>query len=116
MAIDPYKMQYYRGDFYPKILTFTDKLTRAPIDLTGMDLTFTVNSERNPTTTGNELFKIDGVIVDAAAGKASFTPTAENTNLPNATYYYDVSAAVGVESKRTMVKGTFVIEMDIGKD
>ena len=116
MANTRNQIRFYRGDFYPKTLIFTDRKTGLPVDLTGMVLTLTVNSEENPTTTENELFKIGGEMVSAVDGKVSFTPTAEDTNIDKSRNYYDVSAVVGTESKRTLVKGEFYIDMDIGKD
>ena len=114
--IEPYKIEYYRGDFYPKIFTFTDETTGDAIDLTGVDLILTVSKDLNPTNTDNELFKITGMVVDAATGVASFTPGDTDNDLAKGTYYYDVSAITGSTSKRTLVKGKWVIDMDIGKD
>ncbi len=116
MGVNPYEIRFYRGDFYPKILTFVDRATRNPIPIAGMTFILTVNKEINPKDTTNELFKITGVVVDEAAAKVSFTPSATDNDLPIGEYYYDVHGIVGSISKRTLLKGTWVIEMDINKD
>lgn len=116
MANDPNEIEYYRGDFYPKVMTIKDKATKIPVDLTGATLVMTVNTEKDPVDTTNELFKISGVIdADPTTGKVSFTPTAENTDQPKAKYWYDISMETAGVSARTIVKAPFVISMDIGK-
>jgi len=115
--IDPHEITYYRGDFYPKIMTISDAVTSAPIGLTNTTLVLTVNREKDPVDTTNELFKITGIIVGPPSeGRVSFTPTAANNDLAKGKYHYDVSAINGLAAKRTLIKSTWVIAMDIGKD
>lgn len=113
---DQYEISFFRGDFYPKVLTITNALTKEPVDLTGIDLILTVNKEKDPIDTANEIFKVNGVVTDPLLGRVSFCPTALNNDLPKGKYYYDVSAIAGVTSKRTLIKSTWNITMDIGKD
>jgi len=107
---------FYRGDVYPKQITLTDKKTGQPIDLTGMILTLTVNTEKEPLTTDNQLFQITGVLEDAVKGVVLFTPSVGDNDLLKAKYYFDVSAVAGATFKKTMLKGVWEILQDINKD
>ena len=117
MAVYKDEIEYYRGDFYPKAVTLYDSITKLPIDLTGATLTMTVNTEKDPVNTDNQLFQLVGVLADdPTTGIVYFTPTAENTDQPRGTYWYDISMSIGAVSKRTVKKNKFIILMDIGKD
>lgn len=117
MAIYKDEIEYYRGDFYPKAVTIYDSVTKSPINLTGSTLTMTVNKEKDPVDVTNQLFQLEGVLdANPATGIVYFTPTAENTDLPKGTYWYDISMSIGSVSKRTVKKNKFIILMDIGKD
>ena len=54
-------IEWYRGDSYPLTLTVKDKATKLAIDLTGMTLLLSVNSEQNPADDTNQLFQVSGV-------------------------------------------------------
>ena len=117
MAIYKDEIEYYRGDFYPKAVLIYDTTTKLPIDLTGAILTMTVNTEKDPVDTTNQLFQLTGVLdADLTTGIVYFTPTAENTDQLRGTYWYDIAMTIGSISKRTVKKNKFIIHMDIGKD
>lgn len=111
-----YEIKYFRGDFYPKTLTFTNKKTKLPIDLTGMVLTLTVNTENNPVDDTNQLFQIIGVIDDPKTGTVTFTPAIGDNDLDIKQYYFDVEAVIGTTFKKTLMKGVWSISQDINKD
>ena len=108
------EIEYYRGDSYPKEFTITDQATGNPVNLTGFVLTMTVNSDSDPTDNTNEVFTVTGVVTDAAEGKVTFTPTAENNSISAVTYYYDIQM-VGGGITRTVIKDKYIITQDINK-
>ena len=109
----PIKICYARGDTAPILFAIT--LSGAIVDITGYTFQFTVNSERNPVDTANEKFSIAGVITDAVNGELEFRPSAVNTDLASANYYYDVSMVDTGGFKTTVAKASFIIEQDIDK-
>jgi len=108
------EIHYYRGDSYPYVAYVTDTDTGNPIDLTAATLTMTVDSSKNPSDDSTKLFTVTGVLVDAANGEASFTPSTTNNDLSPGTYYYDIQIEQGTVV-RTLVKDKYVITQDITK-
>jgi len=108
----------YRGDSYPILITVTDSVTRQPVNLTGATLIMTVDASEAPESTDTQLFQITGVIDedDPTSGRVIFTPSISNTDLPRGKYFYDISLTSPSITKKTIVKNTFNILMDIGKD
>lgn len=110
------EITWYRGDSYPFELTVKDATTSTAIDITGYSFIFTVNSEQHPIDNTTEEFNVDGVLdADPATGKVTFTPTALNTDLEPATYYYDIQMIDGSSNIRTIAKNKFMIVQDITK-
>jgi hypothetical protein len=110
-------IKYYRGDVYPKVITFTNKATGLPVDLTGMTVTLTVNTEKDPVDATNQLFQVAGVIAaDPKTGVVSFTPAVGDNDMVKAKYYFDVEATITTVFKKTLMKGYWIITQDINKD
>lgn len=109
------KINFFRGDSYPiEVTIWEDRSTSTPLNLSGSTLYLTVNSEKNPDDTSNQLFSVSGVITDASNGKVEFQPTSGNTNQTPGEYWYDISL-VNENSNRTIVKNIFYISQDISK-
>ncbi|MGB0749059.1 MAG: hypothetical protein ACPGO3_09960 [Magnetospiraceae bacterium] len=113
MAENP-TIERYRGDTVAVSFTFTESDGSA-IDLTGGSLLLTVNSEKGPTDTANQLWQIVGTLTDATTGKAEFTPSAVQADLEPKTYYYDIQFTDSAGAIRTMALGKFVVTQDITK-
>ena len=100
-----------RGDTFAEV--FQLKVNGAAQDITGDTLLLTVNRDREPADTVNQLFQLTGTHVDDAAGIFSFSPSAVQPVDPG-TYYYDVQWDDGVQ-KRTILQGKWTVEQDITK-
>lgn len=109
-------IDWRRGDSFPITLTVNDS-DGNPIDLTGYTFKLTVNSEQDPTDTTNQQFQVVGVVdLDQVTnkGKVSFTPTASDTDLDKATYFYDVEMTDTSSHIRTIspYKAKFKLNQD----
>jgi hypothetical protein len=110
-------LEYRRGDSRAIVFVLTDSSSGAALDLTGYTSpVLAVNSEPTPGDDTNELFKVTGTIVDAAAGKVSFAPTTTDSDQTPSTYFYDAQIIDAAGGKLTFVRGKFAIKQDIAKD
>ena len=68
-----------------------------------------VDSEKTPDSPSTtEKFSIPGTIIDALNGVVSFTPSTDNNDLPEATYYYRVKMTLAA-TIRTVIRDKYVI-------
>lgn len=108
--------RFYRGDTAAITLHFVQaEDTTADYDLTGLTLTITANTERNPTDDDNEVWSVAMTLVSATAGTASFTLTATQADMTPDTYYFDVESVNGSSKIKTLFKGSFIVLQDINK-
>lgn len=107
---------YYRGDTAPIPFTLTQADGVTAQDITGFTFTFTMNTERNPTNTDNEVVSIAGTITSASDGEFEFRPSNSplDMDLTPALYYCDVQY-LDAASKRHTRKGTIRIVQDVTK-
>ena len=114
------KIKIYRGDTATHLLTFQDENGDA-YSLSGLTLTITCNSHRNPTAaeitagTATEYWSVTMSTVSAAAGTSTFALNSTQADMTPDTYYFDVESVDGGGLKRTLAKGPFVVEQDINK-
>lgn len=114
------KVKIFRGDTATHLLTFKDENGDA-YPLTGLTLTITCNSERNPSaadiTAGDaiEYWSVTMTAVSASGGTATFALDATQADMTPGTYYFDVEAVDGGALKKTLAKGPFIVEQDINK-
>lgn len=103
-----------RGDDDPK--TFTVRDSTGVIDISTWTLSMSVNTEKNPANTVNEIFQVAGAFVtDGTDGQIMFTPpptSLDNVTAPGAAFYEIVRLT---PSKKTLIKGKVVFVMDIDK-
>ena len=104
-----------RGDNDPRVFTIRDS-SGAAVDISTWTLSMAVNTEKDPTTTTNEIFSVAGVFVtDGTDGQISFTPPANS--LDNVTAgqkaFYDINRLT--PSIKTLVKGSVTFIMDVDK-
>lgn len=104
-----------RGDTYADEFTLKSSSTGLPINLTSYTFVLTVDPEKAPTTAEKNLYQLNGTILDAAAGRVEFAPTALQADQAPGTYFYDVQMVDGAGRKRTIVSGKYKYEQDIGK-
>lgn len=109
-----YFLEYGRGDSFSYTWTLKDS-TGTEIDITGYSFKLTVNQSFDPSDQTEELFSIDGVIVDAVNGKVSFSPSATDTNQEPNTYYYDIQITDSGGRIRTALISRFTVTQDITK-
>ena len=119
-AIDQTKEETFdicwaRGDDDPKTFTIKDS-TGAAIDISTWTMSMAVNTDKDPATTANEIFRVAGIFVtDGTNGQISFTPPATSLDAVTApgSAFYDVQRIT--PSKKTLVKGKVIFIMDIDK-
>lgn len=104
----------YRGDTVADKVTVTDS-AGVVVNITGFSFLLTVNKEKEPASTSNQLFQVAGVITNAPAGMVEFSPTANQANQVPGKYYYDVQMTDGAGRIQTILFGRYVIKQDITK-
>jgi hypothetical protein len=108
--------RFYRGDTAEITLAFVEaEDTDTAYDLTGLTLTITANTERNPTDATNEQWSVAMTLVSASGGTAKFTLNATQANMTPGTYYFDVESVDGGGLIKTLYKGSFIVLQDINK-
>jgi hypothetical protein len=103
-----------RGDTYADEFVLTSKKTKLPINITGYTFLLTVDPEKAPLNSANNVFQLAGTIVDAAAGRVSFAPDATQSDRVG-TFYYDVQMVDATGKKRTIAEGKYKLTQDITK-
>jgi hypothetical protein len=112
---EAFEICWARGDNDPKTFTIKNS-TGAVIDISTWTLSMAVNTDKDPATTANEIFRVAGVFVtDGTDGKISFTPPAASLDAVTApgAAFYDVQRIT--PSIKTLVKGKVLFIMDIDK-
>jgi hypothetical protein len=114
------RINFFRGDTATYLLSFKDESGDA-YSLTGLTLTITCNSLRNPTAaeitagTAIEYWSVTMSIVSASAGTATFALSATEADMAPATYYVDVESVDAGGLKKTFRKYPFIVTQDINK-
>jgi len=103
-----------RGDTYAETITVIDN-AGTPINIANYNFQLTVDPEKAPATAANNLFTIAGNILDAAAGKVEFAPSALQADQLPGTYYYDIQFVDGAGRIRTIALDKWVVTQDISK-
>lgn len=103
-----------RGDTYADEIIVKSKTTGLPINITGYSFTMTLDPSKAPVDATNNLYSLTGAIVDAAAGRVEFAPTAMQADQVGA-FYYDVQMVDGAGRKRTVVLDKYTYTQDISK-
>jgi hypothetical protein len=103
----------FRGDTYADQFTLKDSAGVA-IDISGYSFTFTLNTEKSPADTANEVYQLTGTITDAPGGKFEFAPSAVQADQVG-TFFYDVQMIDGGGGIRTLAKDKYKYTQDITK-
>lgn len=104
-----------RGDTYADEIIVKSKKTGLPTDITGYSFVMTLDASKAPTDASGNLYSVAGVIIDAAAGRVEFAPTALQADQVANTYYYDIQMIDGAGRKRTIALDKYKYEQDISK-
>lgn len=106
----------YRGDTKP--FKFVRTVDGEVVDITDRTYKLTVSSLQNPSAAeavGAQIFQVNGVITDAAAGEFEFRPTAEQTDVDPGKYYFDVEETDEDDYIETIEKDKMTFKQDITK-
>lgn len=103
-----------RGDTYADEIVIKSKTTGLPINITGYSFTMTLDPKKDPADASGNLYALTGTIVDAAAGRVEFAPTAMQADHVGA-FYYDIQMTDGAGRKRTVALDKYVYTQDISK-
>ena len=102
-----------RGD--TKTMTFRLKVNGVVQDITDDTFLLTVNRDKEPADTTNQLFQLAGTIVSASGGLFSFQP-ADDQPVDPGSYFYDIQWLEDVANEKlTILAGKYVVEQDITK-
>ena len=104
-----------RGDTWPDEITVRDVATGVPLDITGCTFLMTLDTLKAPSDSATNLYQLTGVIVDAAAGRVDFAPTALQADQIPKTYYYDIQMTDALSRKLTVALDKYKYEQDISK-
>lgn len=104
-----------RGDTYADQITVTDTNTGLPVNILGYLFVLTIDPSDTPNSAVNNLYSLQGVILDAAAGTVAFTPSSLQADQICKTYFYDIQMTDTSGLKRTIASGKYVYEQDVCK-
>lgn len=102
-----------RGDTYAD--RFLVEAEGVQADISGCSFKLTLNAQRNPTDTSEELYQLTGVVTTPTSGVVEFAPSASQADQVGL-FYYDVQMVDSNGIKRTLVKDVYVYEEDITKN
>lgn len=103
-----------RGDTYADEIVVKSKATGLPINITGYSFTMTLDPKKDPTDASGNIYSLTGVIVDAAAGRVEFSPSAMQADQVGV-FYYDIQMTDGAGRKRTVALDKYTYTQDISK-
>ena len=103
-----------RGDTYADEIVVKSKSTGLPVNIAGYSFVMTLDPSKTPADATNNLYALTGVIVDAAAGRVEFAPTALQADQLGE-FYYDVQMTDGAGRTRTVALDKYTYTQDISK-
>ncbi len=103
-----------RGDTYADEIIVKSSKTKLPVNITGYTFVMTLDPSKAPVDASANLYSITGTILDAAAGRVEFAPTAMQADHLGV-YYYDIQMTDGAGRKRTIALDKYTYIQDISK-
>lgn len=103
-----------RGDTYADEITVKSATTGLPINITGYAFTMTLDASKEPTSSATNLYQVIGAIIDAAAGRVEFAPTALQADRVGV-FYYDIQMVDSAGRIRTIALDPYVFTQDLTK-
>ena len=104
-----------RGDTWPDEITVRDVATLMPMNITNCTFLMTLDPEKAPLTSANNLYQVVGVITDATTGRVDFAPTVLQASQTPKSYYYDIQMTDALGRKLTIALDKYKFEQDITK-
>lgn len=104
----------YRGDTHANEFIIKSKSTGLPIDITGYTFILTVDLNKAPADVSNNLFQLNGQIINGPQGRVGFSPTAGQSDLVGS-FFYDIQMADLSGIKRTLLTAKYKFVQDITK-
>lgn len=104
-----------RGDTYNDVITVTDMSTGLAVNILGYLFVMTLDPSDAPTSAVNNLYSLQGEILDAAAGTVSFAPSSVQADQIPGNYFYDIQMTDASGLKRTIASGKYLYMQDISK-
>lgn len=104
----------FRGDTVADIFVIKNS-TGAAVDITGCSFKFTLNTLKAPIDALAQVYQLNGTILDAPAGKVSFSPSAVQADRTPGKYYYDVQMTDAGGVITTIVLDSYTYVQDITK-
>lgn len=96
-----------RGNTWKRELEFTDE--NVPLDITGYKILFTAKEKITDLDAAAKI-AVEATITDATNGKATLSLSVTNTNLPPASYIYDIKIiTASAADELTIVTGSLTI-------
>lgn len=107
-------LERVRGDTKPFKIRLTDVDTGGYLDVAGYAAKWSINSDKNPTTTDDQVFTATGVPVNPTTdGIIEFAVAA--FDITPGTYFYDVEVTDSAGKLDTIIKSKIKIIQDISK-
>lgn len=103
-----------RGDTYADQFAISSKQTGESVNITGFSFLLTLDPEKYPVNSDNNIYQLVGVITDAAGGVVEFSPSAVQSDLVGKNFY-DVQMTDAAGKIRTIAKGSYKYVQDITK-
>lgn len=103
-----------RGDTYADEITVTSTTTGLPINITGYSFEMTLDTSKTPGDSTQNLYQLTGTILDAAAGRVEFAPSALQADHVGA-FFFDIQMIDGAGRIRTIDAGKYTYTQDITK-
>ena len=100
-------------DTYPDQITVTDMTTGLPVNILGFLFVLTIDPCNAPTSAVNNLYSLQGAIVNATYGTVAFEPTSLQADQIPGIYHYDVQMTDTSGLKRTIASGKYTYVQDI---
>lgn len=104
-------LSFPRGDNKTVELTLTDSDSNA-IDLSGLTVILTVNSDDEPSDITDQVFQLTGTVTDGPNGVVQFKPTTTQAVQSPETYFYDIQVTLADGTRLTPVIGKWKYTID----
>lgn len=108
------QLERKRGDTAPDVVNVTD-VNGGAINIAGFSYTMTLNTEKRPSDTAQQVAQITGTISDPANGVVEFIWDALSADQTPGKYWYDIEQVDASGLVKTIAKNLYIIYQDITK-
>lgn len=104
-----------RGDTYADEIEVKSQNTGLVLDVTGYTFVMAIDPSKFPETATNNLYSINGTILDGPNGIVEFAPSAVQADQIPGIYYYEIQMTDTTGRIRTISSGKYTYTQDIVK-